>query len=867
MDGRIGAQRNWAGREVKRWRTVVIVVLASALLLSPPLWSWSGASGVHSVIALFESHVHPDLPFDQFAAGRLGIIKPTWDRSYLYVAYRYLSGPGFDVSEQKAMVSLWDDWLGLGAAGVAQSPQDRQNPGKVTSEWIGARNKIPGVEAIEEIDVDRQAPAEYGSFDYANCNESSFHTAAATLDTMIGKFGLSSPQVMQWVDAQDQVFDNCSGTPPTLADDSQEWGNASEAWFQLCKTVPGVVTPGSYAEGDNCRARKYQTLTATLETMIHDLGVSNPKVKQWVDAQNQALVDCGSAPHSAPGSTTALPAPEIPQPLTNGTPLENAQRTYQIASANFYAANFDAAAKMFDAIAADSSSPWRQLAPYLVARATIRKATLSAEKNDHAMLAKAEAQLNEIIAGRGDEGVKQAAQRLLGFVQAQLHPEQREMELARAVMLPTSGEVLKQDVSDYIWMLDHGPSNDNSYSDDLTDWISTLHVRDTGNPASPYSDTAAITHSIAKWKQTSSLPWLVAAISEIPVSDPNAPDLIKAAENVKPDSPAYLTTTYHAARLLMGQGKRDEARRKLDALLSSRDQLPVSTVNELAALRMALARNLNELLAYAPRTPLGFTDDADYEELPSKLDDQSLKQLAAGPLFDYDAAALLTRWMPLSVLMQAARSQTLPSRLRAQVALATFVRAILLGNDAAARDLAPAVMESFPKLKPPIDAWLAAKSPAEQRFAAAFMMLQNPGLRYEIDPGPGRITALDEIDSLRDNWWPSRVGQRPQTQSYPSLPSAAERKSADEEWQKLSAINAPNFLCTAAIDQAKNHPNDERAPEALYRCLRAVHLGCSNDKGTELARSAFQLLHHRYPDSTWAAKGKVWYKGDGCTNS
>lgn len=131
-------------------------------------------------------------------------------------------------------------------------------------------------------------------------------------------------------------------------------------------------------------------------------------------------------------------------------------------------------------------------------------------------------------------------------------------------------------------------------------------------------------------------------------------------------------------------------------------------------------------------------------------------------------------------------------------------------------------------------------------------------------PSPGRITALDEIDSLRDNWWPSGVGQRSQTQTYPSLLSTAERKSADEEWQKLSAINAPNFLCTEAIEQAKSHPTDERAPEALYRCLRAVHLGCSNDEGTELAKSAFQLLQRRYSDSPWAEKGKVWYKGGAC---
>jgi hypothetical protein len=212
-------------------------------------------------------------------------------------------------------------------------------------------------------------------------------------------------------------------------------------------------------------------------------------------------------------------------------------------------------------------------------------------------------------------------------------------------------------------------------------------------------------------------------------------------------------------------------------------------------------------------------------------------------------------------------SRALPYRLRGQVALAGWIRAILLGNGPAARELAPVVMQSFPKLKPSIDAWLEAKGPDAQRFAAAFMMLQNPGLRFEVDPGPGRTTALDEIDDLRDNWWPARVDQNLKNQTYPSFLSAAEKKSADEEWQKLSAINAPNFLCEEAIEQAKRHPNDERAPEALYRCLRAVHLGCSNSQGTEFARSAFKLLHLRYSKSSWSDKGKFWYSGDGCTNS
>jgi hypothetical protein len=146
-------------------------------------------------------------------------------------------------------------------------------------------------------------------------------------------------------------------------------------------------------------------------------------------------------------------------------------------------------------------------------------------------------------------------------------------------------------------------------------------------------------------------------------------------------------------------------------------------------------------------------------------------------------------------------------------------------------------------------------------------MLKNPGLRFEVEPGAGRETSLDEIDGFRDNWWRASTGEQSgesNDQPSPGFLTAAEKKSAADEWTRLSAINAPNYLCAAAIEQTKSHPDDARAPEALYRCITAVHLGCSNSQGTELAKSAFQLLHRRYSDSPWAEKGKVWYKGGAC---
>jgi hypothetical protein len=572
---------------------------------------------------------------------------------------------------------------------------------------------------------------------------------------------------------------------------------------------------------------------------------------------------------------TPAPTPDIPPPLAHATPFEQAQRTYQIACANFYAGNFGEATQLFDAIAADRSSPWHEWAAYLAARATIRTATLSGTKNDPTTLAQAEVRLKAIVAARGDNHVKSAAQRLISFVEFRLHPEQRIEEVLRALMRPGSEQTLAQDLSDYVGMWGYSTKGAaDFYADDLTDWLASFGEVDASTAHEVDGSTA---HSVAQWKKSGLLPWLIAAIATVPASDANAPALIDAAEKVKPGSPAYVTVTFHTARLLMEHGKVDEARARLDTLLAMRDALPRSTVNEVAAARMKAARNLDELLTDAQRIPLGVTDADDFDELPSDLDvtwlpNARLKKLVGGPLFDRDGAEVLSRWVPLSIQKHAAQDPILPTGLRGQVTLAAWTRAILLGDDASARELAPVVIGLIPELRPSLSAWIAAKDPQARRFEAAFMMLTHPGMRPYVDGGVGRVAPLDQMDNLRDNWWrfpswqersPTGPGRRPPS-TYPVFLSAAERKSADEEWQKLSTINAPNLLCAEAIGEATRSPQDQRIAEALYRCISAVHLGCSNEQGTEYAKSAYYLLHRRYPEDTWAQKNRFWYKSGGC---
>src|SRR5260370_7316901 len=171
-----------------------------------------------------------------------------------------------------------------------------------------------------------------------------------------------------------------------------------------------------------CKAEELRTAATTLETMIGNQGVASPQVKQWWDAKDQACEKCSrlSTP-SMPGRRTPAPAPDIPPPLAHATPFEQAQRTYQIACANFYAGNFEEATQLFDAIAADRSSPWHEWAPYLAARATIRTATLSSTKNDPTTLAQAEGRLKVIIPPPAGHALKPPPPRLPTYPRSLLH--------------------------------------------------------------------------------------------------------------------------------------------------------------------------------------------------------------------------------------------------------------------------------------------------------------------------------------------------------------------------------------------------------------------------------------------------------------
>src|SRR5262249_7111923 len=174
---------------------LVLAVVCSMVLYRPELLS---SCGPFLARAVFTYTAHPDFPLERFAAGELGVLQPTYARSYLAVAYRYLIGTGFNADEQKALIALWRDRL------VSTLEADADAWPQV---WFEARGNVPDIGPATKINVFRQRD-QYSA--YANCLPDAFTTAASTLRRVQERFGTDSAVVREWAQAQDVVFAKCS---------------------------------------------------------------------------------------------------------------------------------------------------------------------------------------------------------------------------------------------------------------------------------------------------------------------------------------------------------------------------------------------------------------------------------------------------------------------------------------------------------------------------------------------------------------------------------------------------------------------------------------------------------------------------------
>lgn len=181
-------------------RNLLMCTLVLAFVLSTTLQP-SYACGPFSRYAIFSYSKHPDLPLDKYTRGEIGILQTSYARSYLYVAYRLISGGSFTKQEQDALSGLWNERIDSNSS----TEESDSRP-----DWIAARAKVAGIGPKPDLEVNRAKGKD--AYDYfLNCHPDAFKNAAKTLEERIAKFGAASVEVKEWTTAQDQVFSNCGG--------------------------------------------------------------------------------------------------------------------------------------------------------------------------------------------------------------------------------------------------------------------------------------------------------------------------------------------------------------------------------------------------------------------------------------------------------------------------------------------------------------------------------------------------------------------------------------------------------------------------------------------------------------------------------
>jgi hypothetical protein len=778
------------------------------------------ACGPYLPTTIFIQRKHPDLPFGKFAAGNLGVLQPSYARSYLVTAYRYLNGGSFDAVEQRQLVALWAHRLDREAEWVKKRD--------AYYEWLEARYRYGGGEKPTLQNSDTGAPGYKFSpaqnNEFQNCADDAFLTAARTLEARAKQFGPHSAEIRSWREAQEAVFRNCGMGPPSRH----------------------------------------------------------------------------GQPDLPPEAARELPA------------LLQADRAYQMAAAYFYDGNWDEAERRFQNIAQDSASPWQSIAAIVVVRARLRRILLrdnapQDDQEEKKQLAALDTELRDLEKLPSMRKLRTAIWRMRGFVEFRSDPEKRRLELANAIAGAKDQATLREDLDDFTKLLDRivgeepDPYDNESHpnaatasfeataalrkQNDMIDW--TLTFQATG--------AAAAEHAFAEWKEKQSLPWLVAALSKEDGKNPQTGELLEAAAAVPPSSPGHLMVAWQQARLQAESGHSEAAREIIAKVVAGGelDQLP-STANLFDALSMKLARSLDEFLQFAPRQHAVVTWDFDEFDLPDtaincgdypigELQTACAARKSPPPLFDGDAAKVLTQGLPTPVLAEASGSAHLQTNLRLRVAASAWVRAVLLNDETVGRRVAPILSDLAPQLVPGLKNYLDA-GPSSRRFAAAFLILHRPELRPYVGAGIGRQIPAGHIDGLRDNWWCSFAPEKSQEnwgdyyaadtridgplsdlyvgekKYFPGFLSQAEQTAAQSEWATLTKLPAaPDWLATQVLDFAKANPGDPRVPEALYLVVRATRFGCGDTSTSDYSKRAFQLLHKQYPQSPWTAKTPYWY--------
>jgi hypothetical protein len=860
--------------------------------------------GLGFITPIFEYKYAPENPYENFAAGRIGVLKPTYRRVVLFAAYRYLNNGSFSAAEQKDLVDVWN------AEFKNQGPSDDDVAAAVKA-WVEKRKDVAGKEEkLPDIYTERDD----GGYDFfPNCTKNAFETAIQTLSDRVASYGSDDKDVKAWLKGQDQVFANCASGVQM----PDEPSDAMPEWLQ--------------------KDRHYQIAAAAFYSLNYD--EAKDRFKQIAEDQSSPWQETADY---LVGRTLIRQASLTKDPQAENrfyTEAEQRLQTVSSKSAKFQASAQrllglvkyrlrpqERALELAQNLSFNGTQNLRQdLIDYTWLLDKFEKETLEAEeKRKEDAKSKTENPPVEFstspvppVAGvtpgiPDPNSVKDDSSKNEGELEIYLYtddyaqnwtvyvkPEWTDAEtvahaekmIGRPLTAAMKERLLGSKKAAFAARFSNGrkPEYEGGYfgsektslsvlpdflrREDMTDWLFTFQIQ----------SVEAYQYSLSRFKQNGSDLWLLTALSKADKNSTEVNKLLEAAKNVGFSAPAYPTVAYHRARLLLEQNKQAEARKLLDEVIDSAADLPVSSRTQFQAMRLKLADTLEDFLKFAQRKPFAFDWDGaqsgsidyfieqqkswynpEYETVSKEEYDRNVeeqykeeKKWQDRLMFDSQTVEIINEHFPLAVLLEAQKSASLPDYLKERLALSIWTRAAILEDFQTAARIAPEVIKAAPDTEPLMNKFLEAKTLQAKRQAALYLILKNTSLTPYISGGMG--TPAEGYKMYATQWWcqpyeddyDENTGEAAphKTSTKPAFLTKLQSEAAQGELKKLKAIgDAPKYFGEKVLEWARLAPNDKRVPESLFIVYEANgwdKYGCGNN--TELHEQIGNLLKKRYP--------------------
>lgn len=685
-----------------------------------------------------------------------------------------------------------------------------------------------------------------------------------------------------------------------------------DLWLDVRKRVIGAPEVGhiqseqfvtDYRWVPVCHSDAFDRAASTLLDRIRTHGAGAASVRAWLNTQDAVFTACGGKPAT------------LPSPLPDGPDWLRKDYAYQRAAFAFYSQRFAEAAELFAAIGRDPQSPWKPLAPYLVARARAHDA-LSPASTDRIVRLAREA-IGEVQALPVGSFGRTEVRSLLRSIDYQHRPAELMVELDHELMQPRLRSDTILALRDYMSLSRKSPPRG-----ELADWMITIRTQvkaaDIEGARRRWWQTLdlgwlieavdrarglnARAHARDRWTRTGDPAWLIATLALTRTDDVSAADMAREADRITPEHPGWLTGQYHLVRLSIAHVDPAPLRQRVDHVLARTD-LSRGDRNLFLGVRAQLSASLSELARYAQRHPDCSADRRDCAFNAGIPDDRFARTPNGFVGLGEESRAIIDR-MPLALRIDLASDPQLPGDLRLDIALTSFARAVLLQDDATIDRL----MRILPDLHPTLArewARIAATRPGPtRRFVEILAMAKMPGLRIDLHDYE-RPYGLNRRGSYWVKWQMMPTGTELASAKYPEAGSyrsdgidhrygydndgeddltcrgkcgpsgfpmhmpaflRATRAQADRERRRLhdaktfeeasDAIPGGIDLWEELFAYAKAHPEDPAAPEAFYWLIRITRWSFFH---TDVGERAFNMLHRHHPRSEWTRKSPVWF--------